>query len=69
MMTDLLSTTNTLQRKGHDIVLTIDATESFYSRQGEIAKILLNTNLIDSHLTYHNIHNSPNTYQRVVNRM
>lgn len=46
MIDDLIAFINKSQAKNHEYILTIDANETFESRKGGVAKLLLMINIV-----------------------
>ena len=64
IINDLIILIKKLQVENHEVVLNIDANESFDSGKGGVAKLISMTKLIDPIACTHGSENIPNTHQR-----
>ena len=66
---DLIILIMKLQAANHEVVLNIDANESFDSGKGGVAKLISSTKLVDPIACTHESTNIPNTHQRGTKRI
>ena len=66
---DLIILIMKLQVANHEVVLNIDANESFDSGKGGVAKLISSTKLVDPIACTHESTNIPNTHQRGTKRI
>ena len=64
MINDIIILINKLQAENHEVVLTIDANESFDPGQGGVTKLISMTKLVDPISCTHGLKHIPNTHQR-----
>ena len=63
MIEDLITTINSIQSTNHQVILLIDANESFNSSEKGISSLVEHTRMIDPLANKHGTSNEPNTHK------